>query len=154
MDTVTYPDSRVAHFVEEDCIPVRVAVKENPDSVDEYLVSWTPHVVIADDRGRIHYRVEGYLPPQEFVARLSLGVGKFLLNEKRFAEAAGRFEGIISRHSGSAEAAEALYWLGVARYKEAKDPAQLRPSWDRLSREYPDSEWATRTRIPPSPSVS
>jgi hypothetical protein len=148
MGTVTYPDPRVARFVEEDCVPVRVAVKESPALVDEYLVGWTPNVVIADDRGRVHDRVEGYLPPAEFVARLSLGVGKFLLNQKRFAEAAHRFEGVVGRHPGSAAAAAALYWLGVARYKEAKDPAQLRPSWERLAREYPGSEWATRTEIP------
>jgi hypothetical protein len=148
MDTVTYPDPRVASFIVQDCVPVRIAVKENPALVDEYLVSWTPNVAIADDRGRVHYRVEGYLPPEDFVARLSLGTGKFLLNRKRFADAAARFEGVIGRHPGTPAAAEALYWLGVARYKESHDPAQLRPSWEKLTREYPDSEWTTRTKIP------
>lgn len=73
MDTVMYPAPRVLAFTEEDCVPVRVAVKDYPDLVDEYLVGWTPNVVLADDRGRVHARVEGYLPPAEFVARLSLG---------------------------------------------------------------------------------
>ena len=148
MDTVTYPDPRVADFIEQDCVPVRVAVKDNPELVDEYLVVWTPNVVIADGRGRVHYRVAGFLPPEEFVARLSIGTGKFLLNGKRFDEAAARFEGVAVRHPGTLPAAEALYWLGVARYKESHDPAELRPAWDRLAREFPDSEWATRTKIP------
>jgi hypothetical protein len=148
MDTVTYPDPRVVAFVEQDCVPVRVVVKDNANLVDEYLVGWTPNVVIADARGRVHYRVEGFLPPEEFVARLSIGAGKFLLNGKRFDEAAARFEGVVARHPGTATAAEALYWLGIARYKESHDPGELRPSWDRLAREFPDSEWATRTKIP------
>jgi thioredoxin-related protein len=88
MDAVTYPDARVSNFIQQDCVPVRVAAKDNPALVSEYLVGWTPNVVIADDRGRVHYRVEGFLPPEEFVARLSLGVGKFLLHGGRVAEAA------------------------------------------------------------------
>src|SRR5437660_9247871 len=130
MDTVTYPDARVAEFIKKHVAPVRVVVRENRELANDYLVSWTPNVVVADDRGRVHYRVEGYLPPQEFVARLSLGVGRFLLDGKRFADAAGRFEGVVARHPGTPQAAEALYWLGVARYKEARDPARLRPSWE------------------------
>jgi hypothetical protein len=148
MDTVTYPDTRVSNFIQQDCVPVRVAVEDNPELVNQYLVGWTPNVVIADEQGRVHYRVEGYLPPAEFVARLSLGVGRFLLIGGRVAEAAARFEGVAVRHPNTAEAAEALYWLGVARYKGSHDPAELRPSWERLAREFPDSEWATRTRIP------
>lgn len=148
MDTVTYPDPRVAEFIAQHCVAVRIPVKENRELVDEYLVSWTPNVVLADDSGRVHYRAEGYLPPEEFVARLALGVGKFQLNRKEFARAADRFEGVIGRHPGTAEAAEALYWLGVARYKPSHDAAQLHPIWERLAREYADSEWAVRTKIP------
>lgn len=148
MDTVTYPDTRVSNFIQQDCVPVRVAVKDNPELVDQYLVGWTPNVVIVDERGRVHYRVEGYLPPEEFVGRLSLGVGKFLLLGGRVADAAARFEGVAARHPGTAEAAEALYWLGVAHYKRSDDFGELRSIWDRLAREFPDSEWSTRTRIP------
>ena len=52
------------------------------------------------------------------------------------------------RPAGTDAGAEALYWLGVAHYKLAHDAAQLRPSWQRLAREYPSSEWARRTQIP------
>jgi hypothetical protein len=148
METVTYSDHRVAGFIERDCVPVKVAVTDEPALVDEYLVTWTPTIVFADERGRAHYRVEGYHPPAEFVARLALATGRFLLNGDRFAEAAVRFEGVSARHPGTAAAAEALYWHGVARFKERHDPAELRPSWDRLAGEFPDSEWALRTRIP------
>ena len=148
MDTVTYPEPRVAHFLGLHFIPVKVRVKENRELVENYLVSWTPHVVLADDHGRVHDRVEGYLPPEDFLARLALGVGRYLLNRKQLAQAAERFEEVAQRHSGSEAGAESLYWLGVARYKQAHDPAQLRPSWQRLAQEYPTSPWTRRTQIP------
>ncbi len=148
MDTVTYPDPRVAQFITGHFVPVRVHVKEYPRQVEEYLVGWTPNVVIADDHGKVHYRVEGYLPPDEFLARLSLGIGKYWLNRKQFDQARERFQEVARRHAGTDAGAEALYWLGVAQYKQSHDPAQLRPSWQRLAQEYPKSEWSTRTRIP------
>ena len=148
MDTVTYPDARVARFVQDHFVPVKVMVKQNPQVAEQFTVNWTPNVVIADDRGKVHYRVEGYLPPDEFLAHLSLGVGKYWLNRKQFDRARERFDEVARRHARTDAGAEALYWLGVAQYKQSHDPAQLRPSWQRLAQEYPDSEWAQRTRIP------
>ena len=148
MDTVTYPDSRVAEFIEHHFIPVRIKSKDKPDVAADYMVMWTPNVVIADDTGNVHYRIEGFLEPEEFLARLSLGMGKYFLIEKKYAEAAERFEEVAERHADSDAAAEALYWAGVAHYKESKDPAQLKPSWKKLKETHPDSEWARRTEIP------
>ena len=148
MDTVTYPDPRVAGFIERHFIPVKLRVKESRDLVAQYLVSWTPNVVITDEQGKVHYRVEGYLPPEDFLAYLSLGIGKYDLHRKQFAQAKARFTEVAQRHARTDAGAEALYWLGVAEYKLSHDPAQLRPSWRRLAQEYPDSEWTNRTRIP------
>jgi hypothetical protein len=148
MDTVTYPDPRVAQFIAGHFVPAKVRVKESPRLVEDYLVGWTPNVVIADDQWKVHYRVEGYLPPEEFLAHLSLGIGKCWLNRKQFNQGRERFEEVARRHAGTDAGAEGLYWLGVAQYKQSHDPAQLRPTWQRLAQEYPESEWATRTRIP------
>jgi hypothetical protein len=148
MDTVTYPDPRVAEFVEHHFLPVRVKVKENQGLVDAYFVSWTPNVVVADENGKVHYRVEGYLPPEDFLAYLSLGVGKYWFNRKQFPQPGGRFEEVARRHPGTEAGAEALFWLGVVRYKRSHDPAQLRACWQRLDQEYPTSAWTRRTQIP------
>ena len=148
MDTVTYPEPRVAAFIAGHFIPARLRVKDNQELVQEYLVGWTPNVVITDDLGKVHYRVEGYLPPDEFLAHLSLGIGKYWLNRKQFDQARERFDEVARRHARTDAGAEALYWLGVAQYKHSHDPAQLRPSWQRLAHEYPNSEWTQRTRIP------
>jgi len=148
MDTVTYPDVRVAEFIEKHFAPVRIVVRENRELANEHLVSWTPNVVIGDDRGRVHYRIEGYLPPVEFLARLSLGVGKFDLNFAKLVEAAERFEEVAQRHAQTEAGAEALYWLGIARFKKSHNGADLKSAWEQLAREYPNSEWTLRTKIP------
>ena len=148
MDTVTYPDARVAQFAMHHFLPVKLPVKENQRLLEDYLVSWTPTVVVVDENGLTHYRIEGYLPPEDFVAYLSLGIGRYWLNRKQFAKAGERFEEVSQRHAGIDAGAEALYWLGVTRYKQAHDPAQLRPSWQKVAQEYPKSEWAKRVNIP------
>jgi hypothetical protein len=148
MDTVTYPDPRVAEFIAHHFAPVKLPVRDHRDLVDEYLVSWTPNIVIADDTGRVHYRVEGYLPPAEFVARLSLAAGKWLYNRGQYVPAAERFEEVARRHRGTDAAAEALYWLGPVGYKHSKDPAHLKTAWKRLAEECPQSEWTVRSRVP------
>jgi hypothetical protein len=127
---------------------MRVHVKENPQLVDEYLVAWTPSIVVADNQGRVHYRVEGFLLPEDFLAYLSLGMGKFWLHGKELDHARDRFDEVARRHAQTDAGAEALYWLGVAQYKQSHDPAQLRPSWQKLAKEHPDSDWAKRTRLP------
>ncbi|HKB02724.1 MAG TPA: hypothetical protein VKD90_10920 [Gemmataceae bacterium] len=148
MDTVTYPDPRVAEFASSHFVTVRVTVKTSRALVEEYLVSWTPNVVIADDRGRVHYRIEGFLSPDDFIAHLSLGLGRFLLDRRQFDEAAERFEEVARRHHNTDAGAEAQYWIGVARYKASHDPARLHSSWDGLVRDHPHSEWARKAQIP------
>lgn len=148
MDTVTYPDERVASFVRQHFIPVKVMIREKPDVAESYQVNWTPNVVISDEAGKALHRLEGYLPPEDFTARLALALGRYELARQQFAQASHHFEEVSQRHRGTEAAAQALYWLGVAHYKQSHDPAQLRSSWERLIREYPNSEWAKRADIP------
>jgi hypothetical protein len=148
MDTVTYPDERVASFVRQHFVPAKVMVREKPEVAASFDVIWTPNVVVADGAGKTTYRIEGYLPPEDFIAQLALGLGRYELEHQQFAKAAHHFEEVAKRHRGSDAAAQALYWLGVAQYKHSKDHAQLRPSWDKLVKEYPNSEWAKRANVP------
>jgi tetratricopeptide (TPR) repeat protein len=148
MDTVTYPDLGVAQLVQEHFVPLKVNVKQDSRLAEEYLVNWTPAVLIADEQGKHHYRSEGYFAPQDFMPRLSLGLGRYWLDRRQYARARERFEEVAKRHTGSEAGAEALYWLGVASYKESQDPAQLQPSWQKLIKENPNSDWSRRAQVP------
>jgi tetratricopeptide (TPR) repeat protein len=148
MDTVTYPDGRISSYIAKHFVPVKVNVREKPDVAAAFDATWTPNVVLADDAGKPHYRIEGYLPPEDFIGQLSLGLGRYYLDRQEWPQAIHHFEEVAKLHGKSDLGAQALYWLGVANYKKSKDPAQLRPSWERLIREYPNSEWAKRANVP------
>src|SRR5579885_1391497 len=142
MDTVTYPDDRVAHFIEQNFIPLRIKIREEPRLAADFGVRWTPNVVLADADGRVHERLEGYLPPEDFLANLALALGKYELDMQQFDRAEHHFEEVAQRHHGTDAAAEALYWLAVARYKGSHDVGRLKEGWQHLTREHPNSEWA------------
>jgi len=151
MDTVTYPDPRVVSFVRDHFVAVKLPVKKHANVAAEYFVVWTPAIILADNRGKAHDRIEGYLEPELLIAHLSLGLGKYWLHLKKSEEAAHRFEEVAQRHMDSEIGAEALYWLGVADYRRTKDPKQLHLSWDMLAARAPNSEWARRTQVPSIP---
>src|SRR5919199_3546311 len=110
MDTVTYPDPRVTSFVRQNFVPVKVSFPEKPDVAASYDVAWTPTVVVGDETGKGHYRVEGYLPPEDFIAQLALGLGRYEFDRQQFARAIHHFEEVAQRHRGSDAPAQALYW--------------------------------------------
>jgi thioredoxin-like negative regulator of GroEL len=148
MDTVTYPDPQVAALITGSFVPVKLTVKEHPELVHEFVVTWTPHVVLLDGEGRLIQRLEGWFTPQVLHAQLGLGLGKGELAAERYDEAAARFEAVVAQHPHTESAAEALYWLGAARYRRSHEPADLLTEWKRLQAEAPYSPWADRSRVP------
>src|SRR5262249_42967292 len=101
MDTVTYPDPDVAEFLHQHFIPVRGKIKEQSRLAEEYLVRWTPCIVFSDETGKVHSRIEGFLPPEAFLAQLSLSAGRFWLDRGQFDKGRERFEEVAHRHQGS-----------------------------------------------------
>ncbi len=61
-----WPDERVVRFVNENFIPARVHVKEDPEAFkkygEKYNAHWTPTVLELDPNGEEFYRTEGFLP--------------------------------------------------------------------------------------------
>ena len=148
MDTVTYPDNRVSSYVGRHFVPIKIVMKEKPDLVAAYNVMWAPNIIVSDETGKVYYRIEGFLPPPDFIGQVALAMGRYQFERQQFAAAAHHFEEVAQRHQGTDAGAQALYWLGVAQFKNSKDPATLRPSWEKLVREYPKSEWAKRANVP------
>jgi hypothetical protein len=146
-DATSYADARVLEFIERNCVPMRVCVRENRRLAEEYFVSWTPTVILADSDGRAHYDLVGHYPAEEFLAHLSLGVGKYHLNHRHYDEAAERLEEVAECFAGTEAGAEALYWLGVVRYQSQRSIIRQRATWQQLAIEYPTSKWTKRTRI-------
>jgi hypothetical protein len=114
----------------------------------KYGVQWTPGILVIDSRGEERHRIEGFLPADDLIAQLTLGLGHSAFERRKFDEAQKRFESLVD-HSNPEIAAEALYWAGVARYKATDDAAALKDTAREFDRRYTDTSWAKRASVWP-----
>jgi Tetratricopeptide repeat len=142
-----YPSPEVIRFVTEHLVPVKIHVKEQPATFERFEVQWTPTLVILNNGGTERHRWEGFLPADDFLAELELGLAKIAFAQKRFSEAAGRFRAVAEQHPKSVVAPTAVYWAGVARYKDSGNAGELKEAAQALQSRYPESEWATKASV-------
>ncbi len=143
MDAVTYPDKNVAAFIEIELVPIRILYDAVPMSQD-FNVKWTPTLVVLDVGGKEHYRTLGFIPPEDLVASLLLGMGKACFDLDEWDQAIENFERIIKDYSKSYYAPEAVYLRGVSRYKATEQGEHLKQIYETLRTEYPQSVWTSR----------
>jgi hypothetical protein len=146
-----YPDERVVRLVTSQFLPIRVHVRD-PDDVYARLsqrlnVQWTPTVLVLDEDGVERHRVEGYLPVEDFLAHLKLGLAKIAFQRGAFDEAERRFREVVEAHPQSEPAPEALYWAGVSVYKGKGDASALAETARTFMTRYKDSAWAKKASV-------
>jgi hypothetical protein len=141
-----YPDERVASFVMENFIPVRIHVKEQPENFARFGAQWTPTILILDPDGNERHKIEGFLPANEFLAQLELGLAHAAFAQNDFAEAEKLF-GVVAASDDGEAAPEAVYWSGVSRYKRTNDPGALKETNRTLSSRFPKSSWAKKASV-------
>ncbi|MGH9518033.1 MAG: hypothetical protein ACRD2D_00220 [Terriglobales bacterium] len=100
---------------------------------------WTPSVLILDPSGSERYRLEGYVPRDEFRGQLELGRARLAFDEKRWQAAEEIYQGIVDTLGQTTAAAEGVYWAGVCYYKRTQDHTRLQPMAEELQRRYPGS---------------
>jgi TolA-binding protein len=146
-----YTDPRVMALVADEFVPVRVHVKQNHDEFQRlgamYDAQWTPTTLIVDSAGEERHRIEGFLPADDFLAQLRLGIAKAAFSRGDFPDAERRFDEIGSAHPDTDAAPEAQYWAGVSRYKATSDPAALKATFQKFQQKYRDSTWAKKASV-------
>lgn len=143
MDTVTYPQPSVIDLVTQTVIPVRVPFDSQPLST-QFNVQWTPTLITLDPEGKEHHRTVGFLPPEEFIPSVLLGVAKCAFDSGALGIALAHLERILADHPNSSCAPEAVYLRGVSRFKTAHEPRHLKEAYETLAAQYPGSEWERR----------
>jgi tetratricopeptide (TPR) repeat protein len=143
MGAVTYPDAKVAELVNNRMIPIQLMANVEPYAKD-FNIKWTPSIITLDENGTEHNRVVGFLPPEEFIPAMMLGIAKVSFDLDRFDEALAELEKIIAEYPKSKATPEAIYLRGVTGFKSTKDPKPLKAAYEKLHAEYPDSEWTPR----------
>jgi hypothetical protein len=142
MGAVTYPDTRVADMVNDNFVPVQINVVDRPEYKDRFLQRWTPAIFFLDAEGREHRRQVGYTLPDDFLADVSIGLAQEAFDSMRYEEAAARYEHIVSEYPKAFAAPEALYMVGVSKYRATDDGNYLDKYWEMVEERYPGSRWA------------
>ena len=101
--------------------------------------------MILDPNSKERYRIEGYLPNDEFRAQLELGLARVAFMSKDFADAERRYTEVLDRYANTKSAPEALYWKGVSHYKATNDHTILGELPGLFRERYPDSVWSIKT---------
>ena len=146
-----YPDPAVARFITEQMEPVRVHVREQKDEYkrlsERYNVQWTPTILVLDPGGEERHRIEGFLPADEFLAQVALGLAKAAFHRQDYADSERRYREIVQRFPSADAAPEAQYWAGVSKYKASADAAALKETAAAFHERYQDTTWAKKASV-------
>ena len=140
---------RVVKLITDAFIPVRIHVKEDAEAWKtvgtDLGVQWTPTILITDHGGVERHRIEGFLPAEDFLAQLALGLAKAAFSHGDFTDAEKR-RSVVEAHPKTETAPEALYWAGVSRYKGTNDPTALKDA-RAFTERYQESSWAKKSSV-------
>lgn len=132
-------------------MPVRVHVREQSEDFkrlgEQFGALWTPTLLEIDPDGVERHRIEGFLPADDLLAQLMLGLGHAAFKRQDWDEAARRFHDLAEQLPETDGAAEAEYWAGVARYKATGDPHFLEQTADLFAHRYQNTSWAKKASI-------
>ncbi len=143
MDAVTYPNDKLAGYVNEAVVPLRIDSHEQPYAHD-FKVKWTPLLFILDPKGTSHHCGMGFFPFQELLPFIELGQAKFLFHTNELEEAALKLDRLLEASPWSGSAPEAVYLRGVSRFKATEDASHLREVHRILKYDYGNTMWAER----------
>ena len=146
MDAVSYPHPKVIEFFAKNLVAVRVLINSQP-LPKKFKVQWTPTLILLDEQGEEHNRTVGFLPPDELLPSMLLGLGKSYFDREQLKEAEHTFQELLSAYPRSDSSAEAAYYLGVSRYKQTHNADELKKTIQHLQKEFPQSEWARRASV-------
>ena len=142
-----YPNEKVTKFINENLIPARLHVKTHAADMERFNVQWTPTVLLVDTTGHERHRIEGFLPVDDFLTQLHIGLAHAAFRANKFDESERRYRAIVDQFPNSDVAAEAQYWAGVSKYKASNDAAALQQTAQAFKNRYSESQWAKKASV-------
>ncbi len=102
-------------------------------------------MIVLDSDGKEHHRIVGFLPPDEFIPGLLLGIAKTAFDRDELVEAMADLDKIVSTYPRSAAAPGGDVPPGRGPVQEhPRGRSRLKEAFEQLKRDYPASEWAKR----------
>ena len=128
-------------------IPAKFHIKEQPQTFKRFGVQWTPTLLVLTPDGVEAHRIDGFLPVDDLLAQLTLGLGKVSFKQEKYGEAEKHFRAVVENFPSTEAAPEAAYWAGVSGYKASNDAGKLKETHQFLQAKYPASEWARKAMV-------
>lgn len=144
MDTVTYPNEKVAEFISSSFVPWKIDYRRESRFLRKFNVVWTPTSLFIDRHERVHYRLTGYLPPEVFLTYLEFARAKVAFGSHNYPLAAELFDALSREYPDAPMAPESVYFRGVARQKATGGDVHLEEAAADLARRYPESDYVLR----------
>ena len=146
-----YTDPRVTTFIVEHFIPVRIHARQQADDFkrlgERFGAQWTPTILIIDPSGTERHRIEGFLPADDFLSQLTLGLAHSAFARGAFADAERWYRQVVETYPATEAAPEALYWAGVSRYKATGDASALGETAAAFTKRYQETSWAKKSSV-------
>ena len=101
--------------------------------------------MVTDPEGNERWRLEGYLPKDDFLAFLKMGIARVAFAKKDWAAAEKWFADVMERHANSFYAPQAIYYRGVSKYSASHEHDELANTAATLIEQFPSTEWQLRS---------
>jgi tetratricopeptide (TPR) repeat protein len=148
MNAGPYSSGKVQTFIEKEYVPLKseCSWKKRTDLMKRFDIVWTPTFLFQDSQGKLHRKLVGFMPSDDFLAQLKFGKGILFFEKEQHDEAYEWFKKAVEEHPNAGVAPEAIFFLGVVEYKKTHEVSALRRIYDTLSENYPQSEWLHRAK--------
>jgi hypothetical protein len=133
--------------VSSNFVPVKIHIKERLKDFGRFRAEWTPTVIITEPDGTERHRSVGYLPADDFLAELQLGLAKAAFSRGEYNKSQQAYDSIVQQHPRTETAPEALYWSAVSAYKATGNGEFLTQGGKQLQNKYPQSDWAKKGSV-------
>ena len=138
MDAVTYSKEVVINLVNQFFVPLKIDSVQQTSLSQIFRVEVTPTAIATDAKQKVYHRAAGFYPAPEFKQTLRLMKATADLEKRSYDSAIELLSRIVEEAFGSAATPEALYQLGVARYKKSGDFQQAVEQWRKLKLSFPN----------------
>lgn len=152
LERTTYLDPRVAALLNEQFVPVLVnGWQQDEDRArlnGAAAFLFAPVLITRAPDGTELRRTNGYLPPDDMLVELRLGLGLAALHAGDWPLACQWLEEAVREAGGAKNLPEALWWRGVAEYRRTGNSLEaIETAWRPLLTGHRDSVWADRANV-------
>ena len=152
LEATTYLDERVAATLNDRFVPVMYngwQQDENFESLNgRTIYAFSPLLVTRAADGTELRRTTGYLPPEDMLLELELGLSLNALHQHDWENAYQILDEAVQRYASAKNLPEALWWRGIAAYRRSgKSLLEIAAAWAPLVREHAGTVWADRADV-------